>query len=109
MNVGYATEQQRLEARRRSWRESKARRYEHYKALCDEAGVSTRRNWQSHYKDLRPAVLPYEEENRVLIRRERNHYRRWWLERFSLAAIREMGAAIDTLAVEDEGRWEMVA
>lgn len=102
MNAGYATEAERLEARRRTWRESKARRYEHYKALCEEAGVSTQRNWQRHYKDIRPAVLPFERENRVLIRRERNHYRRWWLERHSVGWIRDVGGNLMRLTHEEE-------
>ena len=102
MNKPYPTEAERLAARRETWRRSKRRRYDHYNDLCDELSVSTERNWQKHYLRIRPAVLPFERENADLIRRERSHYKRWWLERQSTQWIREVGGNLMRLTAEDE-------
>ena len=103
MNKPYPTEEQRLAARRETWRRSKRNRYDLYKGLCDELGVSTQRNWQKHYAAIRPKVLPFEQENAHLIRRERSHYRRWWLQRHSVKWIRQVGGNL--IALEDDDAW----
>lgn len=77
-------------------------RYAHYRRLCAEAGIPQQsRRWHAHYRELQAS-----DPNRRLTRRE---LQQWWLDRFTLAEIRQMGSALDTLIAEDEGRWEMVA
>lgn len=94
-------EEARREARRRTWRAATAKRYRRYCELCILHGETRREPWPQHMVELSgreppaPAILPA--RNIDLLLRETCEFRRYWLERFTLEEIREMGGTIDYL------------
>lgn len=90
----YATDAERAEARRRTYRRSAKRRYYEYRAFCKSNGIQSRGNgkWQHHYSQIRrfPGWVW-----------ERPSHR-FWLERFTVDEICELGGGLLLFAVDED-------
>lgn len=52
----YATDEERLEARRETWRKNRRRQYDLYRRLTSELGEKRSQRWGSHLAELRQKV-----------------------------------------------------
>ncbi|MCR4341848.1 MAG: hypothetical protein NUW01_18385 [Gemmatimonadaceae bacterium] len=83
----------RREARRATWRKSIKRRYHEYRTFCEQNGIKSRGNgaWTSHYARIRR--LP------GWVWRSPTH--RYWIDRYSIEEIQELGGGLLLFAVDD--------
>lgn len=93
--VRYATEAERCEARRATWRRSAKRRYYEYRAFCRLYDIRpANRRWTRHCAELRQ--LPEWHALRVFSRQEAFRY---WLDNFTVDEIREIGSGLTMVDV----------
>ena len=95
----YETQDERIEARRRSSRESARKRYAEYARLCAELEVPQRENWTRHLPKLRALVAENERSERDQTWREDTgrkltRYHRFWLGKFTMDEIRVLGSGL---------------
>lgn len=85
-----------VEARRDARQGTYNRRYTAYRDLCAQLGLtgSVKTNWTSHYAELRGRQERVVTENAGLLAEESSPHRRFWLERFTLAEIRELAGLL---------------
>lgn len=93
MSGKYATEAERLEARRRTYRESQKRRWTRYREVCARFGLEpVRHGWTTHYAEI--AHLEKCPPENVERWRTATPHQRYWLERYSMAQIHALATGL---------------